>query len=78
MSVVRVMGTEASYVKFGLDPQEDALRGGASGRTGEGDHLGLGLYVVRLIVEFHQGQVRAFNHPRGGKVVFEITLPPAD
>lgn len=49
-----------------------------SGRTGEGDHLGLGLYVVRLIVEFHQGQVRAFNHPDGGKVVFEITLPPAD
>lgn len=49
-----------------------------SGRTGEGDHLGLGLYVVRLIVEFHQGQVRAFNHPDGGKVVVEITLPPAD
>ena len=26
---MRVLGTEASYVKWGLDPQEDALRGGA-------------------------------------------------
>lgn len=64
-------------------PIPDALEGRlfdslTSARNGEGDHLGLGLYVVRLIVEFHQGQVRAFNHPGGGKVVFEITLPPAD
>lgn len=49
-----------------------------SGRTGEGDHLGLGLYVVRQIVEFHQGQVRAFNHVDGEKVVFEILLPALD
>jgi two-component system sensor histidine kinase ChvG len=49
-----------------------------SERTGKGDHLGLGLYVVRLIVEFHQGQVRAFNHPDGGKVVFEVLLPSAE
>lgn len=48
-----------------------------SGRTGEGDHLGLGLYVVRLIVEFHHGRVRAFNHPDGDKVVFEVALPSA-
>lgn len=44
-------------------------------RAGEGHHLGLGLYVVRLIVQYHQGQVRAFNHPGGGRVVFEILLP---
>jgi two-component system sensor histidine kinase ChvG len=44
-------------------------------RAGEGQHLGLGLYVVRLIVQYHQGQVRAFNHPAGGRVVFEILLP---
>lgn len=48
-----------------------------SGRGGEGHHLGLGLYVVRLIVDFHKGSVRAFNHPEGGRVVFEIRLPAA-
>lgn len=48
-----------------------------SGRGGEGHHLGLGLYVVRLIVDFHQGKVRAFNEPEGGKVVFEVRLPRA-
>ncbi len=39
----------------------------------EGVHLGLGLYIVRLIVDFHSGFVRAFNQP-GGKVVFEVQL----
>jgi len=48
-----------------------------SGRGGEGGHLGLGLYVVRLIVDFHKGQVRAFNQPDAGSVVFEIVLPAA-
>jgi len=44
-------------------------------RAGEGHHLGFGLYMVRLIVQHHQGKVRAFNHPDGGRVVFEILLP---
>jgi two-component system sensor histidine kinase ChvG len=47
-------------------------------RAGEGHHLGLGLYVVRLIVQYHHGQVRAFNHPAGGRVVFEVLLPALD
>lgn len=61
-------------------PLPDALQGRlfdslTSGRDGEGHHLGLGLYVVRLIVDFHKGRVQAFNHPDGRKVVFEIRLP---
>jgi Signal transduction histidine kinase len=60
-------------------PIPDVLQGRlfdslTSGRGGEGHHLGLGLYVVRLIVDFHKGKVQAFNHP-DGKVVFEIRLP---
>lgn len=46
-------------------------------RAGEGHHLGLGLYIVRLIVQYHQGQVRAFNQPDDGRVVFEVLLPAA-
>ncbi len=42
-----------------------------------GHHLGLGLHVVRLIVDFHGGQVRAYNHIDGKQVVFEIRIPKA-
>ena len=35
-------------------------------------HLGLGLYVVRLVAELHQG--RATGRNEGGGVVFEMSL----
>lgn len=38
-------------------------------------HLGLGLYIVKLIVEFHCGQVKAENRPDNTGVVFSISLP---
>ena len=39
-------------------------------------HLGLGLYIVRLIAEFHSARAGARNLPRGG-VRFEIRFPRA-
>ncbi|MEW8431644.1 MAG: histidine kinase, partial [gamma proteobacterium symbiont of Ctena orbiculata] len=36
-------------------------------------HLGLGLYLVRLIAEFHEGSARVENEADG--VCFVITLP---
>ncbi|MEP7154549.1 MAG: ATP-binding protein [Betaproteobacteria bacterium] len=47
-------------------------RGSASAT---GDHLGLGLYVVRLIAEFHGGAVSARNLADGSGVRFEVYLP---
>ena len=38
-------------------------------------HFGLGLYIVRLIAEFHAGTAAAANRDDGSGVVFTITLP---
>jgi dedicated sortase system histidine kinase len=38
-------------------------------------HMGLGLYIVRLIAEFHGGAVRAENLANKTGVIFTITLP---
>jgi dedicated sortase system histidine kinase len=46
-------------------------------RGGAGPHLGLGLYIVRLIVEAHGGSVRADNRADGSGVVVTVTLPLA-
>ena len=40
-------------------------------------HLGLGLYIVRLIAEFHRGRVRAADRDQGKGVVVSVSLPLA-
>ncbi len=46
-------------------------------RSGRDDkpHFGLGLYIVRLIAEFHDGTARAANREDGGGAVFTVMLP---
>ncbi|HEY5622514.1 MAG TPA: ATP-binding protein, partial [Gammaproteobacteria bacterium] len=48
-------------------------------RTEKADrrHLGLGLYIVALIVEFHRGRVSAKDLPDGSGVCFSVRLPLA-
>ncbi len=41
----------------------------------EEPHLGLGLYVVRLVVEHHAGAVRAIQRDNPDAVTFEVWLP---
>jgi dedicated sortase system histidine kinase len=38
-------------------------------------HLGLGLYIVRLIAEFHGGRARAANREDGSGVVLRVECP---
>ncbi len=40
-------------------------------------HLGLGLYVVKLIAEFHAGKVEASNRPGQTGTMFTVSLPLA-
>jgi signal transduction histidine kinase len=43
---------------------------------GEGEpHLGLGLYIVRLIAAFHGGEARADGREGGDGVVVTVSLP---
>ena len=40
-------------------------------------HLGLGLYIARLVAEFHGGRIRAADLPGGAGVRFEVAVPLA-
>jgi dedicated sortase system histidine kinase len=46
-------------------------------RSGRDDkpHFGLGLYIVRLIAEFHGGRAQAANRTDGGGAIFTVHLP---
>jgi signal transduction histidine kinase len=40
-------------------------------------HLGLGLYVARLIAQFHGGTIAATNLPGGDGVLLGVRIPLA-
>ncbi|MBT9612332.1 MAG: proteobacterial dedicated sortase system histidine kinase [Burkholderiales bacterium] len=44
-------------------------------QTDDEPHLGFGLYIARLIAEYHGGGVRAENRKDGAGVVMTVTLP---
>ena len=45
-------------------------------RSGDDQHLGLGLYVAKLIAEGHNGSIDASNTDDG--VIFDVVLPVAE
>ena len=45
--------------------------------TGSEPHLGFGLYIARLISEYHGGEVRAENRKDGAGVIVTVSLPLA-
>jgi two-component system sensor histidine kinase ChvG len=65
-----------------LPPQLDdrlfeSLVSGRSGGDNGKPHLGLGLYIVRLIADFHRGTVTARNLADGTGVAIKVRLPRA-
>jgi two-component system, OmpR family, sensor histidine kinase ChvG len=59
------------------DMEQELFQSMVSVRTAKGDdpHLGLGLYLVRLICEFHGGQAVAENLPSGDGVRMSLLFP---
>ena len=45
------------------------------GNPGREPHLGLGLYIVRLVAEFHGGSARAMDREDGSGVVIRVRCP---
>lgn len=56
-----------------FEPFSSARPGSESGQP----HLGIGLYVVRLVAEYHGGRVAASDRAQGGGAVFTVTMPLA-
>ena len=52
-----------------------SLRDAHSIQNTKQPHLGLGLYIARLICQFHQGSISAHNHHSPEGVTVKITLP---
>jgi len=57
-----------------LDSSFDSPQSMRSAGAAAAPHLGLGLYIARLIAEFHRGELRAENLPSGRGVAFEARL----
>ena len=72
-------GMQLSVINQGpsLPKEIDLFKSMVSGRTGRSDepHLGLGLYLVRLIAEFHHGQAFAQNLSDNTSVKIGIQIP---
>lgn len=60
-------------VREKLPPPPD--NGQAGEREKDSPHLGLGLYIAHLIVDFHGGTIQAYNLHNPERVCFEIKLP---
>lgn len=52
-----------------------SAREGTQSRAQQDIHLGLGLYIARLVAEHHGGNISARNRASNDGVVFTVTLP---
>ena len=71
------LGVENSGPTLPVEMQANLFESMVSVREkrGEQPHLGLGLYIARLIVEFHRGTIVAFNRTPQDGVRFNIEFP---
>ena len=72
--VIRVENEGPALPPELVDASLDSPRSLRSPGGGATPHLGLGLYIARLIAEFHRGELRAENLASGRGVAFEVRL----
>lgn len=73
------VGNEGPPLPPGMEERLfDSMVSVRKGGDSDVPHLGLGLYIVRTIAQFHGGSVHAANRPDGTGVVVGVTLPAAD
>ena len=74
-----VIDVENQGDAISLDKADQLFQSMVTSRTqasaGGAGHFGLGLYVVQIIAEFHQGTAQVANLPDGSGVCFSIRLP---
>ncbi len=58
-----------------FESMQSAREKSAAEKQASGIHLGLGLYIVRLVAEFHRGRATAADLPDGSGVQFTVELP---
>ena len=77
-AVVLAVDDEGPPLPQGMEARLfDSMVSVRAGNGGEAPHLGLGLYIVRLIAAFHGGTARAANRDGGRGVIVTVNLPPA-
>ena len=89
VELARIHTETGTQVRLAVENEGPALPAAMHGRlfdsmvsvrdkhAGDEPHLGLGLYIVRLIAEFHGGSVRADDRADGRGVIIAVTLPEA-
>jgi dedicated sortase system histidine kinase len=74
--IALAVGNEGPPLPQGMERRLfDSMVSVRAGGGGETPHLGLGLYIVRLIAAFHGGSARAENRDDGRGVVVTVNLP---
>jgi K+-sensing histidine kinase KdpD len=53
----------------------DSMISMRDGHSSAGPHLGIGLYVARLIAEFHGGSIAAADRPERDGVAITVRIP---
>jgi two-component system sensor histidine kinase ChvG len=87
--LARIEGPSGAQLRLSVENEGPSLPAAMQGRLFDSmvsvrsehvanePHLGLGLYIVRLIAEFHGGSVQAENRADGRGVIVTVTLPEA-